>query len=87
MTYIVSEIQTNSEGVAAVMNFSFTNRNEALSKFFNVLGYAAVSSVPVHTAMIFTEDGRLVEPSRDFKHPVAQPEPEPEPDEDVIVNG
>lgn len=70
MTYIVSEIQTNSEGVAAVLNSSFTNRNEALSKYFDILKYATVSSVPVHTAMIFTEDGRLVEPSRDFKHPV-----------------
>lgn len=84
MTYIVAEIQTNAEGVSSVQNSSFTSRNEAESKYFDILKYAAISSVPTHAAMIFTEDGRLVE-SRYWKHPVVPSESEPT--EDVIING
>ena len=57
MKYIVSEIQTDSENNVAILNWQFNSINEADSKYYQILSVAAVSSVPTHAAMIFTNEG------------------------------
>lgn len=55
MVFYVIEIQTNAE-VGSVIPFTFTNRNEAEAKYHSLLAVAAVSEVPKHGAMLFTDD-------------------------------
>lgn len=57
MKYIVSEIQTDAENNVALLNWQFDTINEADSKYYSVLSTAAVSSVPTHAAMVFTNEG------------------------------
>ena len=58
MVYIVSEIQANDE-TASILNFSYTNYDEACSKYHTILSFAATSSVPKHTALIMNDDGSI----------------------------
>lgn len=55
--YIVIEIQKNAEGQVATLVSTFTNQNEAESKYHEILKYAAVSTLPKHSAVILGEDG------------------------------
>lgn len=57
MKYIVIELQKNANG--AVSNI-VTERNtlpEAESHYYSILAAAAVSTVPVHSAIIVSEEG------------------------------
>ena len=67
--YIIQEIQTGTEGTALLPPVQRENRNEAESAFYIACGYAAVSTVPVHTVMVFTEEGFAIpELTKCFKH-------------------
>lgn len=60
--YSVIEIQVDSEGnVAFTPIATFTNRNEAESRFHYVLSFAATSTLAKHAVMLISEDGRLLE--------------------------
>ena len=75
--YIVMEIQTSTTTATIVTQHS--TRQEAESKFHQVLSAAAVSAVPVHTAVMLDEEGFPVRPPECYKHtPAPEPEPEPE---------
>lgn len=74
MNYIVMEMQTNNGTTAIVTPATYSDRNQAESKFHQILQAAAVSNVKVHTAVMLTEDGRLARPSECYRH---EPEPEP----------
>jgi len=52
--FIVIELQTNPNGQVGTLVNSYEDRAEAESKFHSVLAAAAVSSLPVHSAMIIT---------------------------------
>lgn len=52
--YYVIEIQTGAAG--AVIPFVFDGQPEAEAKYHSLLAAAAVSDVPKHGAMLFTED-------------------------------
>lgn len=69
MTYIVMELQTNANGVVGNFIFTYADRNEAESKYHQILGFAAVSTVAVHTAVLMTNDGQLIE-RRAYRHAV-----------------
>lgn len=56
--FIVSELQTGE--TTAVLNFVFADRLQAEQKFHEVLAYAAVSQLPVHSAIMMTEEGVLI---------------------------
>lgn len=58
MAFIVSELQTAE--TTAVLNFVFTDRLQAEQKFHEVLAYAAVSTLPVHSAVMMTEEGVVI---------------------------
>lgn len=73
--YFVIELQTN-DGVTSMLTYSFDNRDQAESKFHNILSYAAVSTVEFHAVSIIDRLGVVVR-NESYNHPV-QPEPNEE---------
>ena len=65
MSYIVIEIQ-KTDTVATLVN-AYDDRNDAYSKYYAVLSAAAKSSVPLHSAVILTDEGNKLE-SKYFNH-------------------
>ena len=55
--FIVIELQKNAEGVVSNIVTSHATQNEAESKYHSVLASAAVSEIPVHSAIIVSEEG------------------------------
>ena len=55
--FIVMEIQKSANGQVATLVSTFEKQNEAESKYYDILKYAAISSLPKHGAVILTEDG------------------------------
>ena len=66
MVFIVMEVQSDNETAATLVN-SYTNRNEAESKFHQILGAAAISTVPTHSAMLLTDTGKALK-SETYTH-------------------
>ena len=75
MTYIVIETQTNDGITAIVPPLTYTDRNEAESKFHNILSFAATSSIEEHTAMLLTSDGRMIR-NECYRHTPVNVEPD-----------
>lgn len=65
--YIVIELQKNTEGVVSNIVTSHNTLAEAESKFYTILSAAAVSAVPVHSAVIVSEEGFPVA-NKCYKH-------------------
>ena len=65
--YIVIELQKNAEGVVSNIVTSYENLAEAESKYYSVLASAAISKVPVHSAIIVSEEGFPVR-NQCYKH-------------------
>ena len=59
MAYIVLEIQSNNGHVATIVN-DYVDKNQAESKFHQILTAAAISTVPVHSAVLLTDTGRTM---------------------------
>lgn len=57
MKYIVIELQKNTEGVVSNIVTSFENLAEAESNYYSILAAAAISNVPLHSAVIVSEEG------------------------------
>lgn len=55
--YIVIELQKNAEGTVSNLVTSHTTLADAESKFYSVLASAAINTVPVHSAIIVSEEG------------------------------
>ena len=66
MKYITFEIQNNNGAVGTLVN-DFDDRNQAESKYHTILASAAISAVPIHSAMLMTDEGFLLE-SKCYKH-------------------
>ena len=66
MVFVVMEIQSNNETAATLIN-SYTDRNEAESKFHTILGAAAISNVLTHTAVLLTDTGKALK-SETYRH-------------------
>lgn len=60
MKYVVVEIQTQSDGTIGAIVTDFDNKLEAENKYHTILAYAAISNLPVHSAVILTNEGRTV---------------------------
>lgn len=65
--YIVIELQTNADGVVANLVYQYNSRDEAESKFHYILAAAAVSTLPVHAAVMLTNAGTTVK-SEYYRH-------------------
>lgn len=64
--FVVLEIQGNGE-TATVLSNSYLNRSEAEAKYYTILAIAAASDVPVHSAVLLTQEGYFCK-SECFKH-------------------
>lgn len=60
MKYVVVEIQTNADGTIGAIVTDFDSKLAAENKYHTILAYAAISNLPVHSAVILTNEGRTV---------------------------
>lgn len=80
--WIIYEMQTDKDGnVGLLPGIVKKTELEAQSEFYLKCGYAAVSSVYLHTVFFVTNDGKLVD-KKVFMHG-KEPEPEPQPQPEV----
>lgn len=62
MKYLVLEIQTNTDGAIGIPPIaSFDTLREAQARYYAILSAAAASSLPLHSAAIMDNTGRLIE--------------------------
>lgn len=73
MTYIVTELQTNREGVTANIVTVYTDRNQAEQKYHSILAAAAASNVYIHAATILDMFGGIIK-SEHYRHETAEVE-------------
>ena len=60
--FIVLEIQTAADGAVTVLEpLIRSSRAEAESVYHGILSYAALSSVPLHAAVLMTGEGIVLE--------------------------
>ena len=57
---IIQEIQTESNSTALLPSVTKTDKNEAESVFHQMLASAAISSVDVHTVIMYDEHGNVL---------------------------
>ena len=76
--YIVIELQTSEQGTVGNFVWSFSDQNQAFSKYHSVLASAAVSSVAIHSCVILRNDGLQIA-AQSYKH-IEEPAPEPNAD-------
>ena len=67
--YIVIELQKNAQGTVSNIVTDHQNLAEAESKYHAILANAAISAVPMHSAVILSEDGFPVK-HQCYKHGV-----------------
>lgn len=78
MKFLVTEIQKFESGAMATPSWAFDSQTAAEAKYHSVLAAAAGSALPVHAAIMFTEEGFPLR-HECYKHePVTPVEPEPE---------
>ena len=62
MKYLVLEIQTSADGAIGIPPIaSFNTLREAQARYYAILSAAAASSLPLHSAAILDNSGRLIE--------------------------
>ena len=59
--YIVIELQKNADGVVSNIVTDHPTLREAESKYHSILASAAISKLPVHSAIIVSEEAFPVE--------------------------
>ena len=67
MKFLVTEIQTFENGAVSNPTYAYDTENAALAKYFNILSAAAVSKLPMHACMLFTNNGVALR-SEFFEH-------------------
>lgn len=65
--YVVLEIQTMADGVIGTIINTYKTRENAESKYHEILMYAATSSVPIHAASMLDNNGRYIK-NESFNH-------------------
>ena len=55
--YIVIELQKNAEGQVSNLVTSHDSLAKAENKYYTILASASISDVPVHSAIIVSEEG------------------------------
>ena len=71
--YIVIEIQTNADGTVGNIVTAYPTRDAAFSKYHQILSAAAISALPVHSAVILDKYGFQIA-SQHFEHEIIVPE-------------
>lgn len=73
--YIVIELQKTAPDTVANIVTAHADLNVALSDYHRILSAAAVSQVPIHSAVLITDSGGFIN-SESFDHTIAEPEEE-----------
>lgn len=73
MKFLVTEIQKFEGGAISTPSYAYDDRDHAEAKFYTILATAAVSELPLHAAIMYTEEGTPIM----NKHYYHIPEPEP----------
>ena len=60
MKYYIVEIQKQHDGTFAHLVHTADNRNAAESTYHQVLASAAISALPQHSAILFTDEGYML---------------------------
>lgn len=68
--FIVIELQTNG-GVTSTITTAYEDENVAYQKFYQILSFAAVSTVEVHSACVMNEYCGILR-SETFDHRTAE---------------
>lgn len=71
--YAVIEIQTQDNGQLSILKDGFTDEGKAWQKYYTVLSFAAVSTLPCHAATIMDNKGFVMD-NRYFENGVEMPE-------------
>lgn len=58
--YVVVELQKSADDTIASLVTTHQTLNDAESKFHQVLSYAAVSNLPLHSCVLLNEDAYVV---------------------------
>ena len=74
--FIVIELQVNADRQLANIVTPYNTLSEAQNKFYTICAYAAISDIPMHSAVILDASGVLIDRQM-FTHSVT-PTPEPE---------
>lgn len=77
MKFIVTEVQKWESGAIQTPTYAYDDRNSAEAKFYSILSVAAKSTLPVHSCIMYTEEGSPLM-NKCYLHPVVPPEPEPD---------
>ena len=65
---MITVLELQSTGTSmSVLHTEYSDINVAYNKYYTILAAAAMSKVPIHTAMIVLEDGSVVR-SETFQH-------------------
>lgn len=67
--YVVVEMQN---GVVANRSWAYDTKEDAEVKYYQVLAEAVKSPVEVHTVMLMTDEGFLLEAPKHYYHPEAE---------------
>ncbi len=70
MVYVVVEIQRTGES-GSVLTTTFTDRNLAESDYHRILRSAAISTIPVHSAVLLTDTGKTLKTEK-YEHEVEE---------------
>ena len=73
MKYLVTEVQTFPDGKVSTPSYAYDEQQAAEAKFHAILAAAAGSALPVHAAILFTDEGFPLR-HECYKHTVAAPE-------------
>lgn len=57
MIYIITEIQTNTDGTLGILTFTATERYEAEAIYHEKLAFAARSELPCHAVTLCDNEG------------------------------
>ena len=67
MKYLVLEIQTFEGGTVSTPAYAYDDVNAAWAKYYSILASAAVSKLPLHTAVLMDNHGVVLD-GRFFEH-------------------
>lgn len=65
--FLVMEIQKFQNGNFSTPVTAYPTREKAESKYYSILASAAVSTLPLHAAVLMTEEGYVLS-SQSYKH-------------------
>ena len=58
--FIVIEIQTGADGTVATLTTAYDSYGAAFSKYHTILAAAAVSELPIHSAVVLDPSGTVL---------------------------